>query len=121
MTKFKDIFQGKDAVSRFIAELHQFLKNPAITKLIKINTHKNTTNVDDFYRPNIVLRSSDLSSLGRLWIVPTISDYSQNDFCLDINICESVSIPFNQLKAFASKPLAPINLNLFVQHLTRAQ
>jgi hypothetical protein len=57
----------------------------------------------------------------RLWVVPRISDYSQNLFHLDIENCASVNIPSRQIQAFATKPLAPMKLENFVQELSRAQ
>ena len=68
-----------------------------------------------------MLRRPTSTSEHRLWVVPQINDYSREDFALDIQNCSSVNIPLAQLQAFASKPLAPIKLESFVQYLSRGQ
>ena len=57
----------------------------------------------------------------RLWVIPRVSDYSQDNFRLDVQNCTAVNIPLAQIQAFASKPLAPIKLEQFVVRLSRGQ
>uniref|UniRef100_A0A7R9W9B5 ubiquitinyl hydrolase 1 n=1 Tax=Pseudictyota dubia TaxID=2749911 RepID=A0A7R9W9B5_9STRA len=117
MTKFKGMFQGKDAVSRVVAELHAFLIKDSIRNMTKFPKYYE----DSKSRNVVVLRRPTSHAQHRLWVVPRVSDYSQDNFSLDIQNCQSVNIPMVQLQAFASKPLAPIKLESFVQYLSRGQ
>ena len=117
MNKFKGMFQGKDAVSRLISDTHAFLVKDSIQNMLRFpGIHKVCVN-----QTAVVLRRPTSTSEHRLWVVPQINDYSREDFALDIQNCSSVNIPLAQLQAFASKPLAPIKLESFVQYLSRGQ
>lgn len=117
MTKLKGMFQGKDAVSRVLDQLCTFFRQDGVNKMIKqVPNHKESVS-----RETMVLSRPDSYSQHRLWVVPRISDYSLSNFALDAQNCASVNIPFKQLQAFASRPLAPIKLENYVYFLTRAQ
>jgi len=117
MNKFKGMFQGKDAVSRLLEQLHSFFIKESIRNLIKMPEVRKTF----ISQPQINLRPPESLSAHRLWVVPNVTDYSQSQFELDIQNCASVNIPAAQLKAFSRKPLSPINLGNFVEHLSRSQ
>lgn len=117
MNKFKGMFQGKDAVSRLIEQLHTFFTKDSIRNMIAFPiAHEVFVS-----QPEVNLRPPGSHSVHRLWVVPRTTDYSQNLFELDMQNCASVNIPASQLKAFASKPLSPIKLDVFVQFLSRSQ
>ena len=115
MSKIKGMFQGKDAVSRLIEQLHAFFIQDGVRKMM---THT-VTLPESIPRTAMILGRPESYSQHRLWVVPRISDYSQNVFYLDIQNCAAVNIPLKQLQAFASRPLAPMKLENYVSHLSR--
>ncbi len=117
MSKLKGMFAGKDSVTRLIGELHTFLNQEGVRAMIK-NT---SVYPESLPRSAMILSRPESFSSHRLWVVPRISDYSQEKFYLDVQNCAAVNIPFKQLQAFASKPLAPIQLEKFVCYLSRMQ
>ena len=115
MNKFKGMFKGNDAVSRLLADCHDFLRKDSVRPLIR---------GPDVYREcesqsTIVLKPPESFTRHRLWVVPRVADYSQSEFELDVQNCAAVNIPLSQLKAFASRPLSPINVDAFVRFLSR--
>jgi hypothetical protein len=118
MTKFKKMFNGTDAVSKVIEQLHGFLTKPQMTSMIE---HPQMYKESKTTRDTVKLKAPSSYSENRLWVVPRTSDYSQNVFALDIQNCANVAIPTSQLQAFASKPLAPIKLESFINYLDRSQ
>ena len=117
MNKFKGMFQGKDAVSRLLEQLHAFLTKATIRNLITLPKTYDTF----ISQPQVQLRPPESFSAHRLWVVPRTNDYCQDEFELDIQNCASVNIPASQLKAFSSKPLSHIGLDSFVVSLSRSQ
>jgi hypothetical protein len=117
MSKIKGMFAGKDSVSRLIDQMHHFLSQEGVRAMIK------NTNVyqESLPRSTMILSRPESYSQHRLWVVPRISDYSQSRFYLDVQNCAAVNIPFKQLQAFSSVPLAPIKLENYVCEMTRAQ
>lgn len=115
MNKIKGMFQGKDAVSRLIEQLHAFLKQEAVQKMM---VHPPTLN-ESVPRTAMILTRPESYASHRLWVVPRISDYSRSMFYLDIQNCSAVNIPLKQLQAFASRPLAPMKLEKYVNYLSR--
>jgi hypothetical protein len=117
MSKLKGMFAGKDSVTRLIDQCHNFVSQEGVRAMIK------NTNIyqESLPRSTMVLSRPDSYSQHRLWVVPRISDYSQSQFYLDIQNAAAVNIPLRQLQAFASRPLAPINLDSYVSNLTRSQ
>ncbi len=118
MTKFKKMFNGTDAVSKVIELLHAFLSKPQMNAMIE---HPQMYKEAVVSRNTVNLKAPSSYSENRLWVVPRISDFSQDVFHLDIQNCANVNIPTAQLQAFASRPLAPIKLESFVQYLDRSQ
>ena len=117
MSKFKGMFQGKDAVSRILAELHTFLTKQSIRSILNFPV----ASIESESPAVMTLRRPSSFFDYRLWVIPRVSDYAQNVFSLDIQNCAAVNIPLAQIQAFASKPLAPIKLESFVVDLTRTQ
>ncbi len=118
MTKFKKMFNGTDAVSKVVEQLHGFLTKPQMASMIEHpQMYKESATARDVVR----LKAPSSYAENRLWVVPRINDYSQNLFELDIQNCANVNIPTAQLQAFASKPLAPIKLESFINYLDRSQ
>jgi len=117
MTKIKGMFQGKDAVSRLIDQLHNFLSQDTVKSMV-MNPRLYEESVP---RLAMILSRPESYASHRLWVVPRISDYAQSTFFLDVQNCAAVNIPIKQLQSFASKPLAPIKLENFVSFLSRAQ
>jgi len=117
MGKFKGMFQGKDAVSRLLEQLHGFLIRDSIKPMVRFPALYNNSAP----RSAVVLRRPTSPGQQRLWVVPQVTDYSQEKFLLDIQNCSAVNIPLAQLQAFASKPLAPIKLEKFILLLSRGQ
>lgn len=117
MSKIKGMFQGKDAVSRLLEQLHVFLKKDSTKSLML----RMPTLQESIPRTAMILSRPDSYSQHRLWTVPRITDYSCSKFQLDVNNCNAVNIPFKQLQAFATRPLAPMKLEKYVSHLTRAE
>ena len=117
MTKIKGMFQGKDAVSRLIDNLHSFLEQEQVKNMVA-NPRVYEESVP---RLAMILSRPESYASHRLWCVPRISDYSRSNFYLDVQNCAAVNIPLKQLQSFASKPLAPIKLDTFVCDLSRAQ
>jgi hypothetical protein len=117
MSKIKGMFQGKDAVSRLIDQLHTFLKQEAVRKML-MNT---ITLEESVPRTAMILSRPESYSQHRLWVVPRITDYSRSQFYLDVQNCAAVNIPLKQLQAFASRPLAPMKLEKYVSHLSRSE
>jgi hypothetical protein len=115
MNKFTGMFKGKDAVSRLIEQLHLFLKQEAVTKMI-LNAPTLNESVP---RTSMILTRPQSYSSHRLWVVPRITDYSRSVFNLDVQNCAAVNIPLKQLEAFASRPLAPMKLEKYVHYLAR--
>jgi hypothetical protein len=117
MKKLKGMFQGKDSVTRLIDQCHSFMSQEGVRAMIK--------NTDVFQeslpRSTMILARPESYSQHRLWVVPRISDYSQNRFYLDIQNCAAVNIPQKQLQAFSTQPLAPIKLDTYVTKLSRSQ
>jgi hypothetical protein len=112
------MFQGTDAVSKLVEQLHDFLAKPQLTAMIEYpHLYKEALVANN----TVTLKAPSSYSENRLWVVPRISDYSQNEFILDIQNCANVNIPTAQLQAFASRPLAPIKLESFIQYLDRSQ
>lgn len=117
MKVLKGVFSGKDAVSRLLEQLTVFFKQDGVNKMIQqVSKHKESVS-----RETMVLARPESYSQHRLWVVPRITDYSQSNFHLDVQNCAAVNIPIKQLQAFATKPLAPIQLENYVNFLTRAQ
>lgn len=117
MLKFKGMFQGKDAVSRLLAELHTFLTKQSIRSMLNFpvaSLECKSPTVMTLRRPNSFFDY-------RLWVIPRVSDYALSLFHLDVQNCATVNIPLSQIQAFASQPLAPIKLQSFVVNLSRAQ
>jgi hypothetical protein len=117
MNKFKGMFKGNDAISRLLADAHEFLRKESIRPLIR---------GPDVYREcesqsTIVLKPPETFSRHRLWVVPRVADFSQSEFELDVQNCAAVNIPLSQLIAFSSKPLSPINVDAFVRFLSRTE
>ncbi len=96
MTKLKGMFAGKDAVTRLIGEMHNFLNQEGVRAMIK------STNIyqESLPRSTMILGRPESYSSHRLWVVPRISDYSQSKFFLDVQNCAAVNIPVKQLQAF---------------------
>lgn len=117
MNKLKGMFQGKDAVSRLLEELHSFLSQPQVKQMIQ---HIPTLE-ESVPRTAMILSRPESYSQHRLWVVPRLTDYSRSSFHLDIQNCAAVNIPMKQLQAFASKPLAPMKLETFVRELSRGE
>ena len=117
MSKFKGIFQGKDAVSRVLAELHTFLTKQSIRSMLNFPV----ASIESSSPAVMTLRRPSSFFDYRLWVIPRVSDYSQSNLQLDLQNCAAVNIPMAQIQAFASKPLAPIKLESFVVHLSRSQ
>ena len=117
MSKFKGMFQGKDAVSRVLSELHTFLTKQSIRSMLNFPV----ASIESQSPAVMTLRRPSSFFDYRLWVIPRISDYSQSTFSLDIQNCAAVNIPMAQIQAFASKPLAPIKLETFVVYLNRGQ
>lgn len=117
MTKIKGMFQGKDAVSRLLENLHTFLTGEDIKSKVK---HIATLE-ESVPRTAMILTRPESYSQHRLWIVPRITDYSRSVFQLDIQNCAAVNIPLKQLEAFSTRPLAPMKLEKFVSHLSRSE
>jgi hypothetical protein len=115
MNKIKGMFQGKDAVSRLLEQLHSFLKQEAVQKMI---VHPPTLS-ESVPRTAMILTRPESYSSHRLWVVPRITDYSRSVFHLDIQNCSAVNIPLKQLQAFATRPLAPLKLETYVNYLSR--
>jgi hypothetical protein len=115
MNKIKGMFQGKDAVSRLLDQLHAFLTQESVRKTML----KSPTLKESVPRTAMILSRPESYSHHRLWVVPRITDYSRSNFYLDIPNCAAVNIPVKQLHAFASKPLAPMKLEKFVVNLSR--
>ena len=117
MNKLKGMFKGNDAISRLLADSHEFLRKDAVRPLIR---------GPDVYREcesqtTIVLKPAESFTHHWLWIVPQVADYSQSEFELDVQSCSSVNIPLAQLKAFAATPLSLINVDAFVWFLSRSE
>lgn len=117
MTKIKGMFQGKDAVTRLLDELHAFLAQPSVKQMI---SNAPTLN-ESIPRTAMILSRPENFSQHRLWVVPRLTDFSRSTFHLDIQNCAAVNIPLKQLQAFASRPLAPMKLEKFVQELSRSE
>ena len=117
MSKFKGMFQGKDAVSRVLAELHTFLTKQSIRSMLQFPIAP----IESTSPAVMTLRRPTSFFDYRLWVIPRVSDYSQSVFKLDVQNCAAVNIPLTQVQAFASKPLAPIKLESFVVYLSRTQ
>jgi hypothetical protein len=117
MNKIKGMFQGKDAVSRLLEQLHLFLTQEAVKKMML----GMVTLKEAVPRTAMILSRPESYSQHRLWVVPRITDYSRSVFYLDIQNCAAVNIPLKQLQSFASTPLAPMKLEKFVNHLTRIE
>ncbi len=118
MTKLKKMFNGTDAVSKVIEQLHVFLTKPQMKSMIEYpQMYKESITARDTVR----LKAPSSYAENRLWVVPRINDYSQSTFNLDVQNCANVNIPTAQLQAFATKPLAPIKLESFVRYLDRSQ
>jgi len=117
MSKFKGMFQGKDAVSRVLAELHIFLTKQSIRSMLLFPV----SSIESASPAVMTLRRPKSFFDYRLWVIPKVSDYAQNNFSLDIKNCSAVNIPIAQIQAFASKPLSPIKLESFVVYLSRNQ
>lgn len=115
MSKFKGIFQGKDAVSRILNELHTFLTKQSIRSMLQFPV----ASIESQSPAVMTLKRPESYFDYRLWVIPKVSDYSQSVFNLDIKNCAAVNIPLAQIQAFASKPLAPIKLESFVVYLSR--
>ena len=98
-----------------LSALHLFLKKPDVQKMIG----SATTLKESIPRTAMILTPPESYSQHRLWVVPRITDYSRSVFQLDIQNCAAVSIPLKQLQAFASRPLAPMKLEKYVNYLTR--
>ena len=117
MNRLKGMFAGKDAVSKLIDQNHNFMSQDGVRAMIR--------NVSIFQeslpRSTMILGRPTSYSEHRLWVVPKISDYSQNKFYLDIKNCSAVNIPLKQLQAFAKQPLKPIKLSSYVTYLNRTE
>jgi hypothetical protein len=131
MKKFQGMFKGTDAISRLLGDSNTFLRKESIRPMIRLpevyeECESQSTIVlkptsapsDDSTNSS---SSSGAVSRHRLWAVPRVADYSQSEFELEVANCASVNIPVGQLKAFATKPLAPINLDHFVKYLSRSE
>ena len=121
MSKFKGMFQGKDAISKLLEQLFGFFNKKEIKDMMYIPPASTAQKSTEPQQPIVELRRPESYSAYRLWVVPRISDYAQSNYILEIQNCAAVNIPLAQLKAFSSKPLAPINLDSFVQYLSRSQ
>jgi len=117
MSKFKGTFQGKDAVSRILAELHTFLTKQSIRSMLNFPVAA----IESESPAVMTLRRPSSYFDYRLWVIPQVSDYSQNLFTIGIQNRAAVNIPLAQIQAFASKPLSPIKLESFVVELSRTQ
>jgi hypothetical protein len=117
MQKLKGVLGGKDAVSRLMDQLGSFFQQQNVQNM----RQSHVVHPESTPRSTMILSRPSSYSQHRLWVVPRITDYSQSVFNLDIQNCASVNIPLRQLQAFASKPLAPMKLESFVQDLSRAQ
>jgi hypothetical protein len=117
MQKLKGVLGGKDAVSRLLEQLGNFFQQQNVRNM----RHIPEVLRESTPRSTMILSRPTSYSQHRLWVVPRITDYSQNAFHLDIQNCASVNIPARQLLAFASRPLAPMKLENYVQELTRSQ
>lgn len=118
MTKFKKMFNGTDAVTKVIEQLHEFLTKPQLKAMIE---HPPLYQESTTSRDTIRLKAPSSYAENRLWVVPSINNYSQSLFTLDIQNCANVNIPTTQLQAFATKPLAPVKLESFIRYLDRSQ
>uniref|UniRef100_A0A6V2M4H7 ubiquitinyl hydrolase 1 n=1 Tax=Ditylum brightwellii TaxID=49249 RepID=A0A6V2M4H7_9STRA len=117
--RLKGLVSGKDPVSSLLKELNAFLTKSSVSGMLP----KSAVPFKEYTPPrtSVQIRRPKSYSEQRLWVVPRITDYSQDLFRLDIENCASVNIPPSQLQAFASKPLAPIKLGSYVQYLSRHQ
>ena len=118
MSKFKGMFQGKDAVSRVLNELHSFLTKQSIRSMLQFPV---SGGLESRVEPVMTLTRPTSFFDYRLWVIPKVSDYSLDLFSLDVTNCAAVNIPLKQIQSFASKPLAPIKLDTFVTYLNRNQ
>jgi hypothetical protein len=116
MAKLKGVLGGKDAVSRLLEQLGAFFQQQNIRNM----RFAHELLKESAPRSAMILSRPTSYSQHRLWVVPRISDYSQNIFHLDVENCASVNIPFRQLQAFATRPLAPMKLENFVLELNRS-
>jgi hypothetical protein len=117
ISKFKGMFQGKDAVSRILNELHTFLTKQSIRSMLNFPV----ATIENQSPAVMTLRRPNSFFDYRLWVIPRVSDYSQAVFALDVQNCAAVNIPMAQIHAFSSKPLSPIKLESFVIYLSRSQ
>ena len=69
MNKIKGMFQGKDAVSRLLEQLHVFLKQEGVQKMMN-NT---PTLKESIQRTAMILTRPESYSQHRLWVVPRIT------------------------------------------------
>lgn len=99
MSKFKGMFQGKDAVSRVLAELHTFLTKQSIRSMLVFPV----SSIESTSPAVMTLRRPKSFFDYHLWVIPKVSDYGRSQFNLDIKNCSAVNIPMAQIQAFASR------------------
>ena len=118
ITKFKNIFQGTDAVSNLIEHLHGL--STKVPLLIAIIKHPQMCKETQIAQKTVILKTPSSYSENCLWVVPRISDYSQNIISLNVHNCANVNIPTAELQAFSSRPYSPIKV-LFTKYLDQSQ
>ncbi len=82
ISKFKGMFQGKDAVSRILNELHTFLTKQSIRSMLNFPV----ATIEHQSPAVMTLRRPNSFFDYRLWVIPRVSDYSQAVFALDIQV-----------------------------------
>lgn len=82
ISKFKGMFQGKDAVSRILNELHTFLTKQSIRSMLNFPV----ATIENQSPAVMTLRRPNSFFDYRLWVIPRVSDYSQAVFALDIQV-----------------------------------
>ena len=76
------MFQGKDAVSRILNELHTFLTKQSIRSMLNFPV----ATIENQSPAVMTLRRPNSFFDYRLWVIPRVSDYSQAVFALDIQV-----------------------------------
>lgn len=76
------MFQGKDAVSRILNELHTFLTKQSIRSMLNFPV----ASIESQSPAVMTLRRPNSFFDYRLWVIPRVSDYSQALFALDIQV-----------------------------------
>jgi hypothetical protein len=115
MDKFKGMFKGKDAVSRLVEGLHQYLTQQSVT--IKLPTSVFTEHVPP---GNITVADrDDFFAQNRLWIIPRVTNYSSREAKVEFAKFERIGVGRDKLLPFVTSPL--VSLGSWVQSVSRAE